>query len=257
MVRGKGLGVVAATCLVAIAVGCGGGGSTTSDTFGPDPDFGTLDARLSTPTGTMSAPTVGLAAALLDAIRSPQVGIDALTRVTPSNTSCDALGHRDAAGTCACPAGGSFAYDFSALADHSSGSAPKVVRMRLSRCHTADLVLDGEEFAELTDGAASIVTAQLAVSRVAATAPSSEVPPSSDVVVWSTGAGLWARVAVSDGAIVVGSADSASPSPSASAPTSPLGTVTVKDRSTTWTCSVTGPEPLCAGVRNEGLAHKA
>ena len=228
--------------LVACALaGCGGGGGASGSTFGPDPDFATLDARLSTPTGTLAAGTVEAAVSALDAVQSPSLSIDALVQVTPSNTSCQALGHRDASGTCACPNGGTFAYDFSELADGAPATGAVTLRLKLDRCAVGDRVLDGAEFAHREGGVTTARAAQLTVTRGAAAV---------DIAVWSAGAGLWARATGSDGAIIVG-APQESPRDGASR------SVVVKDRSTTWTCTVTDAEERCSNPQGGERDGKA
>jgi hypothetical protein len=188
--------------LAAILVGCG---PSSDDTFGPDPDFGKLDAQ-STPTGTISHDGVARGVSIVDAVRAPEVSILDLPHVTASKTSCAALAHGDATGTCACSGGGSFAYDFSDLVGAHEGTP--VLRMRLDQCSVSGQVLDGREFAELPANAEPIVTADLG-----------------GVQVWRTNGAWWSRIGVSDGAIVVGPDQDPS-----------RHDVVVKDRAATWTC---------------------
>jgi hypothetical protein len=203
------------TGFAALLVACG---PSSDDAFGPDPDFARLDAQLATPTGTISHDGVSRGVTLVDALRAPEVSILDLSHVTPSKTSCAALAHGDATGTCACSGGGSFSYDFSDLIGTRSG-AP-VLRMRLDECSVLGQILDGREFAELPKSAEPIVSAEL----------DSE---SSIVQVWHTNGVWWSRVGVSDGAIVVGLAEDPGQKD-----------VLVKDRVATWTCAgdrCTGP----------------
>jgi hypothetical protein len=240
MARFVGVSSCVAFVLGSMLVGCGGGASP--DAFGPDPDFATLDGRLSTPTGTLSTTTVDAAVSALDAVRAPELSIDALARVSPSNTTCDALGHRDATGTCACPAGGTFTYDFSEIADRARppGSVA-TLRMKLDHCAIGDHVLDGKQFAERDGDTIRAFTAELTVTRAANAV---------DVVVWSTGSGEWARAAGSDGEIVVG----ATPKPSSDTPSE---SVIVKDRQTTWTCSVSDAGQRCSSANGQERDGKA
>ncbi len=225
----------AAALVAASLVGCGGGG-VSADGFGPDPDFASLDARLSTPTGTLSVTAVDAAVSALDVVQSSALSVDALARVTPSHTTCEALGHRDATGTCACPGGGSFAYDFSELTGGAHASGIATLRMKLSRCTIGDRVLDGEQFALRDGDTSSALTAQVTVTRANVAV---------DVVVWRDGrAGdkaAWARAIASDGAIVVGGLPAATRDPADRS-------VLVKDRRTTWTCSVNDAGLRCSST---------
>lgn len=230
--------ILAAACLVA----CGGGGGASTAAFGPDPDFSKLDATLGAPTGTLSAPAVSGAARVLDAMQSQELSIDVLATVTPSRTTCAALGHHDTTGVCACPGGGTFDYDFQELATSAHDGAPATLRLRLLQCGAqSGVVLDGEEFAVFQGGAVTARTAHLTATAPAANG--APALPAGEFVVWSaaTSGNLWARVTVSDGAIVVGAAARAT---GADAPTS--NQVVVKDRHATWTCSVREAEPRCA-----------
>src|SRR6476661_2225956 len=103
----------AMAAMAAAVWGCSG--SASDDGFGQDPDFGTLDARLSTPTGTIAPSAVSRSVDAVEALRTPAVSIVALSRVTPSKTDCAALAHGDAIGSCACPRGGQLEYDFSEI----------------------------------------------------------------------------------------------------------------------------------------------
>jgi len=193
--------------LAAILVGCG---PSSDDAFGPDPDFAKLDAQGS-PTGTISHDGVSRGVTLLDAIRATEVSILDLPHLTPSKTSCAALAHGDATGTCSCSGGGTFSYDFSDLVGQRPNTP--VLRMRLDRCSVSGQVLDGREFAELPANAEPLVSAELDYA-------------SSTVQVWRTNGEWWSRIAVSDGAIVVGLAGDPAQKD-----------VLVKDRLATWTCA--------------------
>jgi hypothetical protein len=81
--------------------GCSGGSS--SDRFGPDPDFDTLDAQLATPTGSLSTAGVARSVDAIDALSAPEIAIGTLAHATPSESECAALAHGDPTGTCACP----------------------------------------------------------------------------------------------------------------------------------------------------------
>ena len=203
-----------AVAALSAAIGCGGGGG--SSPFGPDPDFATLTQHLSTPTGTISAPAVTRSATAIDAVRAPEISAADLATLAPSKTSCDALAHHDMTGTCSCPAGGIFEYDFSALA---GAQGPVTLRMHLVHCGVSGVVLDGSEFTEVDAGKAIALDAQIDMTQGGVTA---------SVEVWSAGDAFWARAGVDDGAIVVGA--------SGPTPADPLVQVTVRDRSATWTC---------------------
>jgi hypothetical protein len=241
--------LAASVVTTASLLACGGGGGASNDGFGPDPDFSTLDARLGAPTGTMSTPEVGAAVRVLEAMQSPELAIDVLATVTPSKTTCAALGHHDTTGTCGCPSGGTFDYDFDELAGRASDGAPATLRLRFARCAAGGVVLDGEEFAAFQAGAVTARTAHLVVTG--ASSGSAASGASQDVVVWSApaSADVWARVAVSDGAIVVGTAAHAGSKDGAG------DQIVVKDRRATWTCSVHDAEPQCTGP--DGKEHAA
>ena len=202
-----------AMAALSAAIGCGDSGDSP---FGPDPDFATLNQHLSTPTGTISAPAVTRSATAIDAIRAPEISAVDLAAIAPSKTSCDALGHHDLTGTCACPSGGSFEYDFSAFA---GAQGPVTLRMRLVQCGVGGVVLDGSAFTQVNAGKAIAEDAHVDMTQDGTT---------TSLDVWSAGDAFFARASVDDGAIVVGTAG-----PPAKGP---LDQVTVHDRSATWTC---------------------
>jgi hypothetical protein len=220
---------------LALAVGCGGN-SGSNDAFGPDPDFGSLDTRLSTPTGTLTSDGIARAVEAVDAVRSPAASIALLSHDAPSKTSCAALGHGDPIGTCACPQGGVFDYDFAELQSANAGSNQGriTLRMRLVHCRLDTTTFDGTEFAQITHGGSTLIDAQLDLSTPAGAAQ--------HVDVWRESDTWWARAQVGDGAIVVG------------VPTDgDAEHVLVKDRASVWSCARDG-EKACTHV-TDGTTH--
>ena len=195
-------------CAIVFSVGCG---PSSDDAFGPDPDFAKLDTQQATPTGTIAQDGVSRAVSVVGALREPHLSILDLAHVAPSKTTCSALAHGDAVGSCACPDSGSFSYDFSELVGARPNGDPAVLRMRFVACGVQGLVLDGREFARLAADAE--VSADLEVAG----AP---------LQVWRTTSDWWSRVSVSDGDIVVGVAEDQA-----------RHDVIVRDRAATWTCA--------------------
>lgn len=161
-----GLGVAAAW-----AVGCA---SDASDPFGPEPDFGAVESRFAAPDGTFGAANAKGALASFEAQRGSSAEADlsgatsvggaagtqpqsiALLDMAQSGSSgklsCAALSHGDTQGTCACPKGGSFVYDFSGVRtlQQASGPVDVTLKLRLNQCDSGkNLTLDGREFVRL------------------------------------------------------------------------------------------------------------
>jgi hypothetical protein len=238
-----GFGVGFGAIVLGAVVGCSGGATSASSDFGPDPDFASLDQQAQAPTGSLAADGVSRAVQAIDALRAPAVAIGTLAKVSASKTSCDALAHGDAAGTCACPGGGVIDYDFTALADARASGATGAItlRTRLVRCTVGGVTLDGRQFAQAEHDDVQAIDAQIDVGAPGA-APVS-------LAVWHDGTTWWARTQVSDGQIVVGVAD---------APTAGQGRlVVVKDRASTWTCALPSDGAARDGNDDHGTAGAA
>ncbi len=164
----------ASAILAVAAVACGS--SSTTDSFGPDPDYAAIDQRFESPDGTFTSANAGSVLAKYSDQKqtSKDVDVGGTTGGSGSSSSsgvhsnalrvldlaetgsssypaCAALQHGDEVGSCGCPEGGSFAYDFSGARalQNSSGPVDVALKLRLSSCASKGIVLDGREFVRL------------------------------------------------------------------------------------------------------------
>jgi hypothetical protein len=161
------------TLFALVAVGCSSGSS--SDPFGPDPDYAAIDQRFASPDGTLTNGNAGsvfsrysddkqtsqdidvsgAAGASSSSSSSSSVHSQSLRVLdlaqSGGSTSCSALEHGDTTGSCACADGGSFSYDFSGVRELQSSSGPIDVslKMRFSSCVSKGIAIDGREFLRL------------------------------------------------------------------------------------------------------------
>jgi hypothetical protein len=174
MQKHVGLAVIVMGVAGVWGVGCG---ADASDPFGPEPDFGTVESRFANPDGTFGAANASATLGAYDDQRSATSEVDVggaaslggsgdaagvkpkslqLLDMAESGSSgalrCAALAHGDTQGTCACPGGGSFRYDFSGVRSlqQTHGPVDVTLKLRLNQCASAkDLTIDGTEFVRL------------------------------------------------------------------------------------------------------------
>jgi|GEM_PF-2882528 len=270
--------VCAASALA--AAGCS---VASDDPFGPEPDFVTLEQRFVLPTGTLTeanaaavlaryederraAPRIELGAVPPGArerpmaaggaagVRSQALHLLALAETgRPTNPRCLAIDHGDARGSCACPEGGAFAYDFSEVraAQQSRGPAAATLKVRFDACRSGDVAIDGREVVRLEvqgpgrddrgDGErtrVSFVFADLTVERGG---------EEHAVVVAARPAGddLELALQVGDGWISVRGGTFAPGS---------AGGFVLRDREATWTCTTQGTARRCTTDAGRSLS---
>lgn len=259
---------------VFVATGCSGGSS--SSPFGADPNFTQIQARMTHPDGTFnpakasgvfsqygslqsSSSTAGVAgksggaASSTSAMSYRPNGLKLQDAMGDASHSCSDIKQGNLTGTCACPGGGTFAYDFSeykSAQQGGSGSADVTARVAMTQCvsATGDMI-DGKEFvhAHVDKSAAAsdasfmlVLDATLRVQGVTHTVDVNALFDESS----TTGAKVQIAVQVDDGWVVVlasASADGKS------------GSYTVRDKNGSWTCSASNGTGSCTGT--DGVAH--
>ena len=249
------------------AIGCSG--SESSDPFGAEPDYATLKQRISSPTGTLDARNMGGLFARYSeqrgtssigsiGISSPKTAsADEESAATTSSSgthsqalrilgggssltsSCGAIAQGTTTGSCSCPEGGSFTYDFSGLTtvQQSTGPIDASIKVRFDSCRMKDLGLDGREFVRLhaDRGGAKVdmkslellLVADLTVSKGAET-------HTLDLAALVRNGQFELAVSVDDGWVTVSSTSSGAG-----------GSFVVRDRNSTWTCNVVNGAGSC------------
>ena len=259
------LSFVAASSFGLVVAGCGG--SDSSDPFGPEPDYAAVQQRIQSPTGTVSERNMSAvfsryseqrdASALGNvglgtskSTSSTSTGTGSGTATTHSQAlhilgggsgltaSCAALAQGNVTGSCACPSGGSFAYDFSSLryVQQSTGPIDASMKVRFDACHMNDMGLDGREFVHV-HGVRSgssvdlstfdvVLVADLTVSKGAET-------HTIDLAAVLHNGQMEIAVAVDDGWVTI------------SATSSGAGSFMVRDRTGSWACTGTQGAGTC------------
>jgi hypothetical protein len=259
------LTLVAASSFGLVVAGCSG--SDSSDPFGPDPDYASVQQRIQSPTGTISERNMSA----LFSKYSEQKGMSSLGNVglgTSTTTSsetgtsttgthsqalhilggssgltakCTALAQGNTTGSCACPSGGSFAYDFGGLRaiQQSSGVIDASLKVRFDACHMNDIGLDGREFVHIhaARGGSSVdlnslellLVADLTVSKGAET-------HTVDLAAIVHNGEMEIALAVDDGWVTIRATSSG---------TADGGSFVIRDRNGSWTCSVTNGSGTC------------
>jgi hypothetical protein len=244
---------------LACVVGCS---SSSNDPFGPTPDFGQVEARFNAPTGTFAAGSEsGVLAGLTQqkAAQSGGFGIGgaggASSTASGGTTAkslrfldanggtsfCPALASGAEAGSCACPNGGTLAYDLSGMQqmkNYKGGPVDVTLKVRAETCAVGDASIDGTEFAKITSTATPSQTDLMMLFDLHLTATAKGQTERVDADFEYLNGKFWFSIGVNDGTVVV-SADSAFDS------TAKTGTLVVKDRNETWTCTFTGGKGTC------------
>jgi len=266
---------VAALFVAATVSGCSGGNS--SSPFGADPNFTQIQARMTHPDGTFNpskassvfsqygslqssssaAGTAGGSSASSGSSSTASYrpnGLRLQDALGDASGTCSDVKQGNLTGTCACPGGGNFAYDFSeykSAQSSSGGSADVTARVAFAQCvSTNNDMIDGKEFVHAhVDKSAGQSDANFmlvldATLRVAGVTHTVDVNALFDANS-STGAKVQIAVQVDDGWVVVEAASSAD---------GKSGSFTVRDKDGSWTCSATNGAGTCTGT--DGVAHQ-
>lgn len=274
--------------LVAVTMTATACSSSNNDPFGPDPDFTTIQSSLQRPTGTFARgsevsiigasqsqktsdgfPMGGFAAPSGTATASGSgAGSTAGGTTTasmqmqslrilggPSSTStwCPAISTGDGAGSCSCPGGGSLAYDFSGVdavkaraQTGATGPVDVTLRVHADQCTVQGITIDGGEYVKVesagTPSASDLF--MLLVVRLGVRIAASPDEHRLDVDALYDDGKFWVAVRVDDGVVVVSSDtgwDSATKT----------GTIYVKDKNATWTCTLTNGAGQCTSNTGE------
>jgi hypothetical protein len=244
-------------------VGCG---SDAADPFGPEPDYASVQERFTAPSGTVSernigsvfaqyaekrssssqaefsgaasltggsgAGSLGAAGAMTQAGGVSSKALQLLDFAESGATPplrCSALEHGNVTGSCACPDGGSFAYDFSSFraAVQSSGPIDASLKVRFEACRLKGVGIDGHEFVHLhaDRGGASANAKSFSMLLIAdftiAKGPETHAV---DLAAMFQNGELEMAVKVDDGWVTVRATSSDS--------------FVLRDRNSTWTCNV-------------------
>lgn len=268
------VGLVVASA-VAMGSALGACSSAPSDPYGPSPDFNQLQAKYDHPSGTFAR---GSEAAVFGSYTSQRggganqygittngagggatdnAGSGVTTKSlrildnaggTSSATWCSALAHGDASGSCACPSGGTVYYDMSGVqqlrAQHGAGPIDITLRLRYDACAIETTKIDGHEFAKMKSvGAPSAADLEMLLDahfRVSAPGLSEKV----DLDLFYVDGKWWIAVGVDDGFIVVGSGSGYSGA-------TKTGTIYVRERGASWTCTLANGHGTCTSDQGE------
>lgn len=283
MAFGKRLGLGAALAFSSLAfVACG----SSDSPYGEDPDFNSVRAKFDNPTGTLSANNSASVLGSFDAQKASSEsanvggvsgssagsdGSDATTAggvatqalrmlagsaelegadASTSTQACSDLVQGHESGSCQCPNGGSFIYDFSGLrnaAQQKTGPLDITLRLRLNQCGTDALTLDGREFFKMKANRdargrldASTLSLLLVADFVAKTATSTHDLSLTALI---EGDSFWVTAAVDDGWVVVGGKKTGANS----------GELTIRAKNGSWTCTSTNGKGTCTANTGESF----
>jgi hypothetical protein len=262
------LALLSLSSFALVVAGCSG--SDSSDPFGAEPDYASVQQRIASPTGTIgernlsslfskyseqndtsSMANLGLGKSTGTATSTGSGTTGTATTHSQSlhilgggsglTASCTALAQGNLTGSCSCPSGGSFAYDFSGLrsVQQSTGPIDASIKVRFEGCHMNDVGLDGREFVHIhaNRGASSIdvssldlvLVADLTVSKAAET-------HTIDLAAILRQGQMEIALAVDDGWVTIKATSSG---------TSGSGSFVVRDRNGSWTCDVNNGSGTC------------
>lgn len=266
------LPLLATVCLAAALTGCSSG-SSSSDSFGAEPDYASIQQRFTAPTGTVPADKMSALFARYSEQRasSSLAGMGGATSFVPGGATrsttattgvhsqalqlldvaqsggstsprCSALEHGDVTGSCACPDGGSFDYDFSGVlsVQKTSGPIDASLKVRFDACHAHDVAIDGREFVRIhADRGGSIVDPKsLSMLMVADfTVSKGAENHTVDLAVLVDKGEIVMALKVDDGWVTV-RATTASAAAGG-------GSFVVRDRNGSWTCTVVSGAGTC------------
>lgn len=242
------IGIVA--LLGAFAVGCGGGDESSSGGgAGSPPDFGAIEGRLTQPSGTFApgqenAAMDGFGTQSAATEQNPLGGSSGSTAgksagelsiqtVSPlADPQCQQL-QNGGKGTCACPGGGSIAYDVPANAGQTSsnGAIDQTISVQANNCVSGDQTVNGSIYMKIKNPPPM----QLFSIHIAITGRDAG---KYDVDYMYKDGMITFAVDVADGRVLVsakGSWDSKTKT----------GTLVIRDKSETWTCEMTNGKGQC------------
>jgi hypothetical protein len=237
--------------------------SSSSDPFGPPPDFGHVEAQFSTPTGTFAQGSegnvisglndqkkastggfaVGAAPSTGTATKSVNVELQSLKALDMNGGTgfCAALQSGAEQGSCSCPNGGSLAYDMSGmkqLQGYRGGPIDVTMRVRANACAVPEALIDGTEFINIkSSNTPSAQDMKMLFDLHLTVTPVKGTPEKVDADFEYLNGKFWFSVTVNDGNVVVGSETWDA--------TTSSGTLVVRDRSETWTCTFTSGRGTC------------
>jgi hypothetical protein len=241
--------------LVGALVGCSSSSGGSSYDFGPEPDYTAIRAIYDHPTGTFAA---GSETTIFGAYTQQQQAGDNYGSVgslqsggtTTQSVGLHILGGSGAtdfcpaisqggSGSCSCPAGGTLYYDLSGLASlqQQSGAINATAKVAFAGCGVNTVTVNGHEFLHV-ESAVSPPTAQSLFEVLDAHLTATPPPLSIDMDLFYDQGKWWVSVNVNDGQVVVsgdGTWDG----------TTGSGTISVKDKSDTWSCTATNGHGTC------------
>ncbi len=244
---------------LACVVGCS---SSSNDPFGPTPDFQQVEARFNAPTGTFGAGSESGVLAGLSQQRASQTGGFGVGSTGSSSSTgsggttakslrfldanggtsfCPALQSGAESGSCACPNGGSLAYDLSGMQqmrNYHGGPIDVTLKVRAEACTMKEASIDGTEFVKLRSSGTPSQSDLLMLFDLHLTATSKGLTERIDADFEYVNGKFWFSIGVNDGSVVV-SSDSAWDT------ATKTGTILVKDRNETWTCAFTAGKGTC------------
>jgi hypothetical protein len=256
-----------------LIVGCSSGGSK-ADPYGPPPDFTTIQSRFESPTGTFAKGSEssvfdgfsqqtqnpsssfgigGVGASTSASGSSPTIKSQALHILGGNTTSsfcpslADGLKAGQDSGSCSCPDGGSLLWEIDGLEQskqsvQNGGPINVLAKVRAMQCTYQNESVDGTEFAEMKSSGAPSASDLLVLFDMHLVATGAVSLKLDADFVYDNGQ-YWFSVTVNDGNVVVGSEsyDSATKT----------GTVIVRDRNDTWTCTLTNGTGTCTSQRGD------
>ncbi|MBX3185780.1 MAG: hypothetical protein KF819_02145 [Labilithrix sp.] len=257
--------VAAASLSLTLVAGCG-------TDFGDDPDYASIDQRFAAPNGTLTEKNAATlfdryssnakSAGELDVSGASKLGgasapqssglgpralkvLDLGSEGASSSKGfiCNDIMSGDMSGSCDCPNGGSFDYDFEDFEDVRSSSDPIDVSLktRFNACTMGATSIDGRQFVRLqtsrglTSGAGSLGLSMMMIAdfRVTHGGKTHAV----DLVARYVDGKMEMALSVDDGFITVKSSGD--------------GKFVVRDRNGTWTCDVIGGKGECKNDSGE------
>ena len=265
------LSVLSLAGATSMLTGCGGSGS--SDPFGPDPDYETVQQRFTAPTGTVSSRNLSslftrysdqrTSTGMADVSGATALGGGTATSATPGSTStthsqalrildlasssngssakCSSLAAGNLTGSCTCPSGGSFDYDFSSFRGLQQGSGPidASLKVRFDACHySGDVGIDGREFVRVhADRTGSTLDANSLSMLIVAdfTVTAGAATHTVDLAAELSKGELELALQVDDGWVTVKATSTATGT----------GSFVIRDRNGSWTCDVANGAGSC------------
>lgn len=237
-------------------IACGGAGGE-SDLFGPSPNFAEIRADFAKPSGTFAAGDEAHAFQAYADKRatahatSPVIGVVssgvssqllAALEVSPSKTTCRALAHGDVTGTCTCSGGGAFTYDLTGVDRTRAASGPMDVTLkgRFFRCNDGHTTLDGQEFVHMLRASGTPADLEMLLDSRITVEKEGKTHLYEHELAYENGT-WWTEVVVKDGTLVIGDQGWDD--------TAKSGTLTVRDRQGTWTCTTTAGKGRCRSTK--------